>query len=342
MDTHIPQVSLPAVEPFMLLWVAHVCLRTSDGLCPWRALVQDGGHLCGDCWVWHCCWGCKLTRGKHGPLRHYTHSRTMLWNQRKPSFHLRVVPLAPFLSFALDLREGGGKWRLSCQCLHLCDWEKNRLPAGCPACKYCVSVLLMFCPTSSLIICSSWLSPGLLWSQQITLLRGDAYRSWALQRGKDGTKPRRCVLLEALYPTIWGKRSCAGLQHLFLCAVVPKHLPGRRRRLKGMVAIFLWKAFLGAFLVTNHIFWLYQGDYVMNIDVLENIRVGTLMLIYNYHLTYWCSWQGQQHFLMSTACLLNAHRNWGERKVFCTLTNKLSASEWRSPCNNSEQLSEGG
>lgn len=117
----------------------------------------------------------------------------------------------------------------------------------------------MFCPTSSLIICSSWLSPGLLWSQQITLLRGDAYRNWALQRGKDGTEPRRCVLLVALYPTIWGKRSCAGLQHLFLCAVVPKHLPGRRRRLKGMVAIFLWKAFLGAFLVTNHIFWLYQG-----------------------------------------------------------------------------------
>lgn len=30
-------------------------------------------------------------------------------------------------------------------------------------------------------------------------------------------------------------------------------------------------------------------DYVMNIEVLEYIRVGTLMLIYDYHLTYWCS-----------------------------------------------------
>lgn len=179
---------------------------------------------------------------------------------------------------------------------------------------------------------------------EIIPLKGDAVRSWALQgvRGRPssaGSTPHN------LLPCLFEEKG--SVLAISTCLSVPRsQTPARQKEKADRRGGFtpLESFMFQVSLLTNQIFGLTKGtgkqprqkqfgkpeDSSLCAGIKATIsptctaHTGSAMFSQQHQLLLMCPWKT------------------GRDKCFCTLTKKLSVWGWRSPCNNSEQLSEGG
>lgn len=172
--------------------------------------------------------------------------------------------------------------------------------------------------------------------------------SRALPGVRDEAKLCRIPPLKASSPAFLRKKGA--LLALSTCFSVPRcpdTCPGEGGgwQERWVYTFGKFHAAAGLFLLTNQIFWFYQEDYKASQTVTVWEVWGHLLplcLYKGYHLTYCAADTGSLMFSQQHWLPLTCPWKTGRDKCFCTLTNKLSVWRWRSPCNNSEQLSEEG